>query len=83
MEAIYKTVELGSVKHTEILGVGTSAAVKLAHSLNDSSIKYSIKIYEKYKLLEPRRKKRVLREISILSKLHHPNIVKIIGSYQN
>lgn len=39
---------------------------------------FAIKTYEKKKLNETsNRKQNVIREIKILSKLHHPNIIKL------
>jgi hypothetical protein len=40
-----------------------------------------VKIYEKYKLIEPAKKKRVLREIEILSKLQHPCVIRIADCF--
>jgi serine/threonine protein kinase len=37
----------------------------------------AIKIYDKYKLLDIQRKKSVIREIKILKKLEHDNIVTL------
>lgn len=39
--------------------------------------KVAIKIYEKYKLLDPQRRKSVRREIKLMEKLNHPNIIKL------
>ena len=57
----------------KILGSGASAHVRLCVF---RSLGYAVKIYEKYKLIEPRKKKRVYGEISILGNLSpHPNII--------
>jgi len=37
----------------------------------------AIKQYDRYKLLDLQRKKQAIREIKILSKLEHPNIIKL------
>jgi MAP/microtubule affinity-regulating kinase len=37
-------------------------------------------MYDRYKLMDVQRKKSALREIKILSKLNHPNIVKLYES---
>jgi serine/threonine protein kinase len=39
--------------------------------------KIAIKMYDRYKLMDIQRKKSALREIKILSKLNHSNIVKL------
>ncbi len=39
--------------------------------------KIAIKMYDRYKLMEVQRKKSAIREIKILSKLNHPNIVRL------
>jgi len=43
-----------------------------------SSEKVAIKTYEKYKLFDPQKKKNVQREISILQKTNHSNIIHLI-----
>ena len=40
--------------------------------------KVVLKIYEKFKLLDKQKRKNVCREISILKKLSHPNIIKLM-----
>jgi len=42
-----------------------------------STQQVAIKIYEKYRLADPRKMKNVRREISILQTLDHPNIIKL------
>lgn len=37
----------------------------------------AIKVYEKFNLMEPSRKKSVAREINILRKLHHGSIMRL------
>ncbi len=37
----------------------------------------AIKVYDRFKLMDVQRKKSALREIKILSKLHHPQVVKL------
>jgi len=60
----------------EEIGKGSYAVVKKAIRKTDNKI-VAMKIYEKQKLLDPHRKKVVNREIQILKKLSHPNIVKL------
>lgn len=45
--------------------------------------KVAIKTYEKYKLFDPQKKKNVSREIFILKKLNHQNIIKLIETIDN
>ena len=61
------------------LGQGAYAIVQAATHLATGRI-VAVKTYEKHKLLDPQRKKSVQREIRILSKLDHPNVVKLIGT---
>ena len=42
---------------------------------------YAIKIYEKYRLLEPRKMKSVRREIKLMQELHHKNIIGLMNAY--
>ena len=60
-----------------ILGKGSYAIVKLGIDRGTSE-KVAIKTYEKYKLFDPQKKKNVQREISILQKTSHPNIIRLI-----
>ena len=58
------------------LGKGAYAVVKLAvHKA--SNRKFAVKVYEKYRLLDPIRKNSVKREIEILKKIDHVSIVKL------
>lgn len=60
----------------KLIGQGAYASVKLAtHKTHNK--KFAIKTYEKYRLLDPQKKKNVSREIKILSKLNHLNVVKL------
>jgi serine/threonine protein kinase len=38
---------------------------------------YALKVYEKYKLTDPLKKKAVQREIAVLKRLDHPNAIKM------
>jgi serine/threonine protein kinase len=60
----------------KVLGRGAYAVVRLALH-NDSGKKVAIKTYERYQIIEPIKKNNLLREIEILKKLDHPNIVKL------
>jgi len=58
------------------IGQGAYGVVKEAFNKNTNE-KFAAKIYDKYRLLDPTRKKCVGREIFILKKIAHPNIVKL------
>ncbi|CDW85791.1 protein kinase domain containing protein [Stylonychia lemnae] len=61
------------------IGHGAYAVVKESvHRPTNERV--AIKIYDRYKLMDLQRKKSALREIKILSKLNHPNIVKLYES---
>lgn len=47
----------------------------------DTSQKIACKIYEKFKLLEPNRRKSVKREIKIMEKLDHQHIAKLYEAF--
>ena len=65
----------------QILGSGASAKVKLASTKTD---KFAIKIYEKYSLIEAKKKKRVYSEIKILGMIRfHPNVIKLFQAYED
>ena len=42
-----------------------------------SSQKYALKVYEKFKLNDPMKRKAVQREIAVLKKLEHPNVIRL------
>ena len=66
----------------QTLGTGAYATVKLAVH-KTTGMKYAIKTYEKFRLVDPHRKKSVQREIQILEKLDHPNAMKLCGTIDN
>ena len=61
---------------TETIGKGTFGKVKLAYSNKNPKIKYACKILEKLNIKEEDDLNRCLREMSILSKMDHPNVIK-------
>ena len=64
------------------IGQGAYATVKEAvHLASNKSV--AIKIYDKIKFEEPRRKERVVQEISILKKLDHENLVKFYDTFDS
>lgn len=58
------------------MGTGAYATVKQAVH-KTTGLLLAIKIYEKYRLMEAAKKKSVLREINALSRLGHPNIMRL------
>lgn len=63
-------------KFVKEIGKGAYAVVKSAIH-KSSGNKYAIKVYEKYKLMDPAKKSAVKREIQILKQIDHKNIVKM------
>jgi len=63
-----------AIGHT--IGKGSYAIVKVATERLTTK-KVAIKTYDKIKLLDPQKKKNLDREISILQRLNHENIVKL------
>ena len=58
------------------IGHGAYAVVREAvHKTRGE--KYAVKVYEKHQLWDPQKKRNVTREIDILKKLNHQNIVKL------
>ena len=74
--------EAGVVELEEVLGCGASATVRLGRDRRTAR-EFAVKVYEKYKLVEASRKKRVLQEIDILSRLEHPNIIALAHCCQD
>jgi serine/threonine protein kinase len=64
------------INKRQTLGTGSYATVKLAVDKKTQQ-KYAIKIYEKFKLSDQQKMKNVRREINILEKLNHKNIIKL------
>ena len=58
------------------MGQGSYASVKQAVHIQTGLV-LAIKIYEKFNLMEASRKKSVVREINILKKLQHKNIMRL------
>lgn len=63
------------------IGKGSYGTVRVGVS-SVTSEKVAIKSYEKHSLLHPNRKKAVEREIKILQKLQHPNIIKLLNTIE-
>ena len=59
------------------IGKGAYASVRLIqHKMSNQ--KYALKIYEKFKLNDPMKRKAVQREIAVLKKINHPNVIKLV-----
>ena len=71
-----KRGKLADYKILDEIGRGSFAIVKEAIRKTDNK-KVAMKIYDKYKLLDPHSKKMINMEIEILKKLNHSNIVKL------
>jgi MAP/microtubule affinity-regulating kinase len=63
------------------LGSGAYATVKLA-TQKSTKKKVAMKIYPKYKLDDPNKKRSVIREILCMKKLEHPNTIKLLDSFE-
>ena len=63
------------------IGKGSYGTVRVGTS-SVTSEKVAIKSYEKHSLLHPNRKKAVEREIKILQRLQHPNIIRLLNTIE-
>jgi len=71
---------VANFKIDKVLGQGSYAIVKLALDKH-SNQKVAVKIYEKYRLIDPRKMKNVRREIQLLENINHPNVIKMNYSF--
>ncbi|KAL4512062.1 hypothetical protein ABPG72_005064 [Tetrahymena utriculariae] len=60
----------------KVLGLGSYAVVRVVQDQNTKD-KYALKTYEKKKLQDPQKRKNVAREVKILSKIKHINIIRL------
>ena len=61
------------------IGKGAYARVRFAeHKVTGQ--KFAVKIYDKFKLFDSQRRKSVRKEIKLLQKIKHPNIVQFIDA---
>lgn len=66
---------------SQILGNGSNAYVRLCRH---GGRKYAVKIYDKNKINEPKKRKRVLLEIHLLGKVApHSNIIQLYQAYED
>jgi len=63
------------------VGRGAYASVRVGLH-KPSNMKVAIKVYPKEKILEPNRQKSVRREIKIMERMNHPNIIKIYDTIE-
>ncbi|KAF4671596.1 hypothetical protein FOL47_001411 [Perkinsus chesapeaki] len=57
------------------VGQGAYATVRLAHHM-PTNCNVAVKVYDKVKLLDPQKRKGVKREMKLLERMSHPNIVR-------
>lgn len=57
------------------IGAGAYATVRFGMA-KDNGRKVAVKLYDKYKLLDHQRRKSVWREIKIMERINHPNLVR-------
>ena len=69
-----KYVDEYELEDKSLLGIGGYAEVRLA-THKKTGHKVAIKIYDKHKLMDSQVKQNLIREIRILSKINHPNIM--------
>jgi serine/threonine protein kinase len=63
------------------LGSGAYATVKFA-TQKSTKKKVAFKIYPKYKLNDTTKRKSVMREIQVMKKFEHPNIIRLYDSFE-
>eukprot|EP00353_Schmidingerella_taraikaensis_P006910 CAMPEP_0185570822 /NCGR_PEP_ID=MMETSP0434-20130131/2987_1 /TAXON_ID=626734 ORGANISM="Favella taraikaensis, Strain Fe Narragansett Bay" /NCGR_SAMPLE_ID=MMETSP0434 /ASSEMBLY_ACC=CAM_ASM_000379 /LENGTH=293 /DNA_ID=CAMNT_0028186031 /DNA_START=1813 /DNA_END=2694 /DNA_ORIENTATION=- len=68
--------QLESYHIGRVIGQGAYAAVRLCLDKRNQK-KYAMKIYEKYRLQDPMKRKAAQREITVLKRLQHPGIIKL------
>ena len=59
-----------------VIGQGAYAQVRLCLDKRNQ-VKYAMKIYEKYKLADPMKRKAAQREITVLKRLQNPGIIRL------
>jgi len=68
--------QLESYHIGRIIGQGAYAPVRLCLDKRNQK-KYAMKVYEKYRLSDPMKRKAAQREITVLKRLQHPGIIKL------
>ena len=77
-----KTIQVGDYLIKKTLGEGTFGKVKLGYYLVGKE-KVAIKILEKSKIKEKDDLQRVTREINILQKFNHPNVILVTEIFED
>ena len=67
---------LDSYQIGKSIGQGAYAQVRLCLDKRDQQ-KYAMKVYEKYRLTDPMKRKAAQREITVLKRLDHPGIIHL------
>ncbi|CAK93859.1 unnamed protein product (macronuclear) [Paramecium tetraurelia] len=75
-------IQIGNFRLESFLGQGSYATVRLCIEKN-SKVKYAIKIYDKSKINDNQKMNNIKREISILKRINHSNIIKLIYAIED
>ena len=67
---------IGEYRFGKVLGQGAYAIVKEAQH-KETGYHVAVKVYDKYKLIDDQRKRSVIKEIKLMRKLHHDNVVHL------
>lgn len=73
---VSKTGSIEDYDFGDLLGKGSYGEVYQAKH-RDTGIEYAVKIYDKYRMSEEKKKKSMYNEIRLLKKLDHPNLIKL------
>jgi len=83
-EKMMKMIPYASLKRIRILGVGTFGKVWLCTVPSAPQPKaYALKVQRKRQLLDQKQTDGAFREMSIMAKIDHPFIIKMVGAYQD
>ena len=85
-----KSVELGLESEQKIsdfkilkeLGTGSFGRVLLVEH-KKTKVLYALKVIDKRRLLNEQERDDLIREVEIMYKIHHPNIVKLFGHFED
>jgi serine/threonine protein kinase len=85
-----KSVELGLESEQKIsdfkilkeLGTGSFGKVFLVQH-KKTNVLYALKVIDKRKILNEQERDDLIREVEIMYKIHHPNIVKLFGHFED
>jgi len=79
---LFDEINSNNFKYEAEIGKGSYATVKLAIE-RQSQIRYALKIYPRFVLLDPHKLRNVKREIAILRKMEHPFIIKMPFAFED